>query len=154
MQAKNLRGISFFHSLSESELETVLKFARALTVTKGQEVIVEGKPNSSLYLVEEGNFHVQLKVNDREMFVGKLEQGGFFGEISLFDPGPATASVRALSGGLLYEIPHDDFAKLIEQHPKIACNILQAIAGDLARRFRQTDQRLVATNLLWGSLSK
>ena len=153
MDVENLKQISFFSSLSTDELNSILKITRELSFQKDQEIIQQGRTHSSLFLVLEGVLHVNRKAEPSSVFLGRLEKGGFFGEISFFDPGPASADVRAISRGMLCEIRREDFFKLIEQQPALGCKILTRMMHEMANRLRRVDQRLAAS-VFWEGLKK
>ncbi|MSR65030.1 MAG: cyclic nucleotide-binding domain-containing protein [Verrucomicrobiae bacterium] len=153
MDVANLKQISFFSSLNTDELNSILKITHELPFQKDQEIIQQGRTHASLFLVLEGVLHVNRKAEPSNVYLGRIETGSFFGEISFFDPGPASASVRAMGGGRLYEIRREDFFKLIEQQPALGCKILTRMMHEMANRLRRVDQRL-GTSVFWESLTK
>jgi CRP/FNR family transcriptional regulator len=61
-----------------------------------------------------------------------------FGELSLFDPGPRTASVSAITDSTLASLDHDDLRPLLLERPGVAVELLQA----LAQRLRRTNEAM------------
>lgn len=153
MDAANLKQIGFFSSLDTNELNSILQIAREVPFQKDQEIIQQGRQHSSLYLVLDGMLHVNRKAEPSNLFLGRLEKGSFFGEISFFDPGPASANIRAMSSGRLCEIRREDFFKLIEEQPSLGCKILTRMMHEMADRLRRVDQRLGAS-VFWEGLKK
>jgi CRP-like cAMP-binding protein len=152
MEMSALRRIRLFDKLGNEALAALSQIAKPVKVARGHTIIREGETNSSLYLLDQGSLHVRLESEGQKVFVGRLEEGSALGEISLFDPGPATATVAAATDVLLYELRHADFTRFIDEQPTLACAVVLAIVKDLAQRFRQTDQRLQAANLMSGGL--
>jgi len=62
---------------------------------------------------------------------GKLGPGDFFGEISLLDHGPRTATVTATSPIRMLGLTAWAFKSVVQQHPTIALNMLKVVAGRL-----------------------
>ena len=96
MDSDPLRAVSFLRNLTDEELAS---FASLLTPRKCQpreRIIEEGTPVTALYIICDGVVHVRRLAQKREMLLGRLGVGGFFGEINLFDPGVATASIYAM----------------------------------------------------------
>jgi CRP-like cAMP-binding protein len=150
MDIAMIKGIGFFAALTEAEIKTLLGMAREVSFEREQTVIRQGQPHSSLYLIAEGMLHVNRKAERSEVFLGRLEKGGFFGEIGLFDPGTATASIRAMEKSRLFEISREKFQEFIETNPALACKVLSAMMVEMARRLRRVDQRLV-DSFFWGA---
>lgn len=149
MDTATVRGISLFANLTEEELKLILQLAHDIPFDNGKEIIRQGQSHSSLYVVADGVLHVSRKTDQRNVLLGRLEKGSFFGEIGLFDPGPASATVRAMSKGNVLEIRRDDFDRFLETKPSVACKILKAMMQEMSKRLRGVDQRLV-TSVFWG----
>ena len=94
-----------------------------------------------------------LRHNSREIMLGRLEPGNFFGEITLFNPGPTTATVRGVSNGDLLILRRDQFDDFLSLRPHAALQMFSRILAEMANRLRQTDERLFDT-LMWGGLAK
>lgn len=149
MPIATLKSISMFGSLSETELQSLVGLLREVPFEKDHIVIRQGQPHSSLFLVADGMLHVQRQVEQRQVFLGRLEKGGFFGEIGLFDPGTATATVRGLNKGKLLEIRGEDFDRFLDKNPAAGCRILKAMMAEMSKRLRRVNQRL-SDSLFWG----
>lgn len=150
MDATTAKEISLFQNLSPSELEAVVSILRRVEIEKDTEVIHQGQPHQSLYLVEKGVLHVRRKAGRSQILLGRIEKGGFFGEVSLFDPGTATASIRSMDKVLLWEIRKEDFDAFLREHPATGCTILRAMMVEMAKRLRRVDQRLTDA-VFWGA---
>lgn len=71
-----------------------MSFLKAETFERGQYIIKEGEVGDKLYIIERGVCEVQKKLNGREVTVGHLSKGAFFGEIAVLYDMPRTATVR------------------------------------------------------------
>jgi len=128
--------------LTNAELKSIISQAQRVPFEAKQEIIREGEPNSSLFIVREGELHVFCHVRNRRVFLGRLQKGAFFGEVSVLDPGPASATVEGSKKGVLLQLHKDDFRKLMTDHPGAAVKVLSGMMTVMAARIRSVDQRL------------
>jgi CRP/FNR family transcriptional regulator/CRP/FNR family cyclic AMP-dependent transcriptional regulator len=128
--------------LLKGEGRELLSAARRVVFQPGQEVLAQGRPNGSLFVVEDGVLHVRRIRARREVFLGRLERGSIFGELSLFDPAPTSASVRAMSDGSLLEISRECLDEFLVQQPGPGVRLLRTILRHLAARLRHADERI------------
>lgn len=113
-------------------------------------VLQEGTEVTRFYIVCEGIFHVRRMAQKREILMGRLGPGAFFGEINLFDPGVATASIYSMKVGRLASISYDAFRQFMEENTEAGYKIVSKMMAEMARRLRQTDSRLV-NSIYWSS---
>ena len=106
---------------------------------RGQAVFHEGDPGDRLYVIGSGKVKLGRRSNDgRENLLSILGPTEMFGELSLFDPGPRTATATAVADATLYELSHAELIRWLEQYPAVAKHLLEA----LARRLRRTNEAL------------
>lgn len=153
MNSTLAKHISLFETLTPQEIDAVLAAAQKVSFEKDQDIIRQGSHHGSLYIVESGVLHVRRQTGSSQVLLGRIEKGGFFGEIGLFDPGAATASIRAMDKGSLWEIRKENFETILEKHPSIGCRILRAMMQEMAKRLRRVDQRL-SDSVYWGAAMK
>jgi CRP-like cAMP-binding protein len=139
--------------ISEEDLRTLLACSRRVSCRTDQVVLQQGQHNGSLFFVQNGILHVRRYAEGREVLLGRLEAGGFFGDVSLFDPGPTTAAVVAVSPAELIEVRGEDLRRFIETRPAAAARFLSGLLKEMANRLRRTDERLVEA-IFWGGLLK
>jgi CRP-like cAMP-binding protein len=137
--------------LTDSELEA---FANLLTVQEkknGERILEEGTPVNHFYIVCEGTVHVRRLAQTREMLLGRLGVGAFFGEINLFDPGTATASIYAMKTPTrLAVVDYDTLRDFLSSNPALGYKVVSSMMGEMSQRLRQTSTRLVNT-VYWSS---
>ncbi len=110
-----------------------------VVVERGDAVFLEGEPGDRLYVVVEGKIKLGVTSNDgRENLLAVLGPGEMFGELSLFDPGPRTATATALTDATLAGLGHHDLAAWLTGRPEVAQALLQA----LAQRLRRTNEAM------------
>jgi CRP-like cAMP-binding protein len=153
MDATLLKRIGLLHELAEPDLRVLAECSDRVPFRTDQEILRQGQHNGSLFLVEDGLLHVLREATGHSILLGRLEPGSFFGEISLFDPGPTTATVRAVTDGELIELRRQHFDEFRSRCPLAGAQILLGILEQVAARLRRTDERLV-DSILWGGLLK
>ena len=110
-----------------------------LQLPRGVAVFQEGEPGDRLYVIGSGKVKLGRRSNDgRENLLSVLGPAEMFGELSLFDPGPRTATATAVADAVLYELTHDELIEWLERYPAVAKHLLEA----LARRLRRTNEAL------------
>jgi CRP-like cAMP-binding protein len=131
--ARILEQVPLFAGLSKRHLKKLAE--RADEVDFGEkEVIVEAEqPGGTFYII----LHGEAKVMRGGKTMAKLEPGDFFGEISLLDGGPRTASVVADTPVVVVRIFKRSFDKMLAEESGVAAKILEVVA----RRLRDAERR-------------
>jgi CRP-like cAMP-binding protein len=153
MDSTQVKRIGLLQDFSDEDVTALLSCAGHRAFKKDEEVLEQGQRNASLFLVQDGLLHVRRRVKSREILLGRLEPGNFFGEITLFNPGPTTAAIRGVSNGDLLILRRDQFDDFLSLRPHAGLQMVSRILAEMAKRLRQTDERLVDT-LVWGGLVK
>lgn len=146
-----IKKVGLLAKLAPRELETLVKGAKQVTFEPGEEVLSQGTINGSLYVIESGVLHARRIGGRRSVLLARLEPGSFFGEMSLFDAAPTSATIQGVEGGTLIQITRDCLNEFIEKHPRAAADLLQKILKGIARRLRMADDR-VTNALMFGGL--
>jgi CRP-like cAMP-binding protein len=92
-----LRAVSILRDLSNPELDMVADLLTVREAKRGDKLLEEGTIVNHLYIVCEGTVHVRRLAQTKEILLGRLGVGAHFGEINMFDPGTATASIYAMN---------------------------------------------------------
>ena len=104
---------------------------------KGTVLFSEGDEGDHLYVIVEGKLKLGTSSGDgRENLLSVLGPGEMFGELSLFDPGPRTATATAVTDVRLLSLGHDKVIPWVTQHPQVALDLL----GRLSQRLRRTNE--------------
>ncbi len=143
MDAEFLRTVSILRQLNTSELESFSSLLTLNEVKPRQRLTEEGTPVVSLSIICTGVVHIRRLAQKREMLLGRLGPGGFFGEINLFDPGLATASIYAMKPSTIASVPYDSLRAYWKEHPDTGYKVVSAMMTEMCRRFRLTSDRLV-----------
>ena len=124
------------------EINRLSELARVRVFEPGEVFIRQEEPNSSLMIIKEGRVQVYRNSGGKNVVLGDMKSGAFLGEISLFDPGPATASVAALDRVVVFELRKADLDEVFDNEPEIGMRLLRIVVTELCRRIRATDEKL------------
>mgnify|MGYP001248681222 CR=1 FL=1 len=124
-----------------NELQLLSSYGDSRSYQTGDIVIRQGEDNDILFLVLKGKLEViQDDLNSKPVAV--LEAGDSIGEVSVFDPGPASATVRAGTEAEVWLITRDSMDRLHAANPKVAYRLLSRIATCLSKRLREMNDKL------------
>lgn len=131
---KLLLQTPIFSVLPETDLESIVQAARIETYKSGEVIVKEGDTTGGLFIISEGQAEVITKAGTAEQtLLATLGSGEFFGEMSIIDDHPRTATVRAVTDTDCILIRRADFMAELERRPKIAVHMLPV----LTRRLRE-----------------
>lgn len=91
----------------------------AVEAGPGEILVTEGQPSDGLYVVLTGEVAVTRGEGFEEKTLARLHESDVFGEMSLLERGPATATVRTLRRSMLLKLPAEAFSDLMMTHPQI-----------------------------------
>ena len=125
-----------FQGVDHDAAEALAKDMETIEARKGEIVFNEGEPGDSLYIVMNGKIKLSRRSPDgRENVLAVMGPSDQFGELSVFDPGPRTATATAVTDVKLARMPQSVLRPWIEAHPEIGEQLLRV----LARRLRRTN---------------
>jgi CRP/FNR family transcriptional regulator, cyclic AMP receptor protein len=134
-----VRRAPLFSALDDAEASSLRESMVLVKVSKGNTLFKEGDDGNRLYVVLEGKLKLGITSNDgRENLLSILGPGEMFGELSLFDPGPRTATATAVTDARLLSLAHDQVIGWVSEHPKVSLQLL----GRLAQRLRRSNEVL------------
>src|SRR5688572_28972389 len=134
-----LKAVPFFTSLTDRELDVVRAVASEKAYPKTAVVLTEGEMGDSLYMIQSGKVKVFIGDEDgREIILKILNPGDFFGEMSMIDKQPRSASVTTIEASTFLVLTHAAFEKCVEQAPRIGTMVMQI----LAQRVREADRKI------------
>jgi CRP-like cAMP-binding protein len=128
MRLAALRRVPIFRGLTKATLFDIARRTTEVAYPGGATLVQEGDPGDALCIIVEGI--VEVRKHDR--VVATMTAGDFFGEISLLDGEPRSATVVAVDDVVLLMLKSTDFEELLRVH-FVARNALRS----LARRVRE-----------------
>jgi len=135
-----LREIGLFGGLDDEVLEHLEATLPRLMLRPGEMVFREGEQGRELFVVLEGEMEVQKRSrNGNEVRLALLGPGDWFGEMSVLDVQPRSASVRALAPSRLLVFRAQDLDALYRRDLKAYSLVVMNIAREISRRLRVVD---------------
>ena len=131
-----LADVPLFRSLPKKQLQAIARAADEVEVDAGAVLAEQGELGSAFYVIVTGQATVRR--NGRKL--ATLGRGDFFGEMSLLDQEPRSATVAMDTDGVLLEIHRRQFSGLLDESPALTRNLLK----EMSRRVRELDRRLVS----------
>lgn len=122
---------------------TSISFGRQLKFDPGAVIFAEGGAGTEMYVIVSGRVRIFIGTGERSITMARLKKGDFFGEMSLLEELPRSASAEAEDEVELVALSKKDFMFMIQQHPEIAMKIL----GKFSSRLRDAN-RLIELLLL------
>ncbi|KAA0219097.1 MAG: Crp/Fnr family transcriptional regulator [Lautropia sp.] len=140
-----LRRVPLLSSLNEQQLETLAAGSTRRNFPKGRTIVSEGEPSQSLYILLSGRAKVQRSDSEgKEVILAVLGSGDFFGEMSLIDEAPRSASVITLESCDFMSINKDAFRAMLLQ----SAEMCMAVMRGMVRRLREADRKIETLALL------
>ena len=139
-----LEHTPFFGGLSAAALELVATRLHQRRLPAGEAVFRQGEQGGSMFVVREGALVVlhQATPGEPEVKLTRLLAGDFFGEMTLIEMQPRSASVIAETAAVLLELSARDLYELYKQDLRAYVLVVQNINRELCRRLRRTSARL------------
>ena len=138
-EAALLAEVPFFQLLDDEERNILASQLDVVRFKAGQMIFSYGDPGDSLFVIREGEVEVFFKDDTGGRIVLETARSGdFFGELSLLDNGPRTASVVAVRATEALRVDRGDLDHLLRLHPEAALELLTA----MGRRMRVTAELL------------
>ena len=148
--AEFLRGVRLFQAFSEADRAAVARALRERTLRKGQILLKEGDAGEEMFLVRRGSVVVSKAVTGPvEQVLARMGPGDFFGEMSLFDRSPRSATIQAESDVTLLALDREAMRRLTELSPRAAAAFFYALVQVFIERLRASGD-LVAEVTRWG----
>ena len=134
-----IRRAPLFTALDDASAATLRESMTQVKVSKGQTLFKEGDAGDRLFVVVEGKLKLGTSSGDgRENLLSILGPGDMFGELSLFDPGPRTATATAVTDARVLALANDQVIGWVTAHPQVSLQLFKR----LARRLRRTNEVL------------
>ncbi|MDQ1445859.1 MAG: family transcriptional regulator, cyclic receptor protein [Acidimicrobiaceae bacterium] len=124
-------GVALFAGLNQKEVARIAALVEELQVDTGEVLCHEGSPGREFFVIAAGRAEATL----RGQHLAYLGPGAFFGEMSLLDRGPRSATVTAVTPLHLLVLDARSFVGLLADHPAVARKVMRG----LAERLRESE---------------
>jgi diguanylate cyclase (GGDEF)-like protein len=145
-----LKEVGILADLSDGELRQVSSFFQFNGFQKEEVIFPEGSSGEELYIVGMGRVSSWIRLADGGAHqVGEFGPGDFFGEMSLIEKAPRSATCQAMEPSSLFVLKGEDFYRLLEEQPGIAIKIMNRMLDAMADRSIRTSEFL-SDMVRWG----
>jgi CRP/FNR family cyclic AMP-dependent transcriptional regulator len=135
-----LRNVPLLNGLSESALASIAALAQRKRYEARDVVVQQSEPGGDLFVIIEGHLKVvSAGADGRDIALGIMGPGEVFGEVSLLDGEPRSATNTAIDGCELLVIRREPFMRFLESSPKTAIELLRVLARRLRRLTERSD---------------
>jgi len=144
---EKLKKMKIFSDFSDEELKDVFRYTMEKIFPSGNSIVRENRESPGLFLIVSGQVHVTKKipsvVDSGSETLAMLGPGDHFGEMSLIDGEPASASIVASEPTICFAIKNNEYRKMIKENPVIALKLYRFFTQALCERLRRTDSFLM-----------
>ena len=137
-----LPAFGFVAGLSDEDRRLLSGYGEFLPVHPDTNLIEEGHSQDSLYFIISGRLHVVTDDEGRRVLLGRLGPGDLVGEVNVFDPQTASATVAAMEFSQVWRLNRASVDELLKDSPASAAQLLVAISTQLSRRLRETNDKV------------
>ncbi len=149
--AADLAQIPLFRGLDDGQLAAVAVCLRRSRVPQGEEILTEGEPGRSLFVLVDGSVETTKHLGvvgldgaiPRQKVLVRLSAPQFFGEIGLLEDTPRSATVRAATSCEMLELGREDFDRLVAADVRLGYTLVRNIASSVIGRLRDTDRDIL-----------
>jgi CRP/FNR family transcriptional regulator, cyclic AMP receptor protein len=129
-----LRQAPLFSALDDEAASALRASMSETKIRRGEVLFREGDSGDRLFVVTDGKVKLGRSSSDgRENLLAILGPGQMFGELSLFDPGPRSATVTAVTDVSMLVLSHDEMVRWLSGRPEVARGLLSQLAGRLRK---------------------
>lgn len=149
-----LKSVSIFSLLEREEIEKISSALRPVEAAKGTVLFRQGDEGRELYIVESGCIASSIELPDggnRE--IALFRPGDFFGEMSIFEEAPRSATCSAKEDSILLRLRDRDFFSVIDSYPLIAIKIMYRMLNIVTQRLEKTGAFL-SDMVTWGEQAR
>ncbi len=147
-ETPDLPPLGFARDLNDEQRRQLSAYGDFTAADDGQAIIVEGAPQDSLSMVVSGTVHVQTEAGGRHILLTSLRAGDVIGEVNIFDPAEASATVVSNGFAVLWSISRTKLEAFMHDHPIASSKVLLSIATTLSKKLRRTNEKAALQQLL------
>lgn len=126
-----LKSLSMFADTPDEALAELADLLHEMVVQPGEAIVREGETGDSLYIIVDGK--VEVVVNDNRV-LNQLGARAVFGELSMLDSSPRTATIRAVEETSLLRLDQTSFYDIMSDYVEVAMGTIQLLTRNLRAR--------------------
>lgn len=129
--------------MREDDVQALLQALTPIHVSAGEGMIHDGETSDAIYFVQQGSLEASITADGKKISLGQVLPGQWLGEVSMLDPGPATATVTAVSDCELLRLGRADFESLDQHRPMLMNVLIRSLLKLLIARLRSSTDQLI-----------
>lgn len=133
-------GPLFF--LGKETLQVLSTYGVCHTFPKNTDIIRENEPQINLYIVISGHLKVFATLGERKIHLAELQDGDCFGEVSIFEPGPASATVRTITESCIWYLDVQHLQNFLHECPRTGWSLILGINTVLSQRLHEANEQI------------
>jgi len=142
-----LREIPLFESMEDADLVALGNKLTQKAFGEGDVIFAQGDEGDAMYLIEEGAVDIVAGSGHQRVTLASLFGGQYFGELSLLDGAPRSATALATRPTHVLALERDDFVDFVKRRPEAALSIMHEI-GERMRATNELMTRTVSRNIV------
>lgn len=149
-----LKSIDIFSSLDSDELDRFVSLMRRENFRKGETLFNEGDTGDTMYIVLSGTVAINVNLADgKTLEIAEISEGNFFGEMSIFDSVPRSATCCLKQDTQVLSLKGDDFYTFIRNNPEAGIKVMHRMLEITSTRLKDTGAFL-SDMVTWGEQAR
>jgi len=137
-----LPAVGIVADLEAGDRALLSGYGEFLPAQPGQKIIGAGEAQDCLYFVISGLLHVTIDVEGRAKLVARVESGETLGEVNVYDPKKASATVTAQEFSQIWKANRQDINDFVDAYPEAGAKLLEGIVTIMSRRIRNMNEMI------------
>jgi CRP/FNR family transcriptional regulator/CRP/FNR family cyclic AMP-dependent transcriptional regulator len=147
-----LADYPIYRDFDADDIETLGKICEEKKYLNGQDIFREGDAGDGLYIIKKGAVKIVKENKSRKKLIATLAEGEFFGEMSIIDGSPRSATVESSGNVELVKLTRDGFEKLKDEYSRTGFKFVGVLLKFMSYRIRRTTKK--AATLMKGRKKK
>jgi CRP/FNR family transcriptional regulator, cyclic AMP receptor protein len=152
-----LPALGFLSHVSSEHRSFLACFGKYQRPNAGDVLITEGERQDCLYVILQGNLNIVTEVEGQQVLIASLTVGDSIGEVNLFDPGTASATVVVRTPSVIWSLTREELEAFIEADPVACIEVFRGLLAQVSRRIRKMNEKYVTADIksvlqnFWGT---
>ena len=149
-QAEFLQHVNILSTLTMNEINEILHYFNIVDIKKNKTLFEQGDAGDAMYIVIKGKVISTINLPDGNVQkIAEFEKGDFFGDMSIIEQAPRSATCKAIENTSLFEIDEKEFFELMDKYPDISIKIMHKMLSIITFRLRNASEFLLDM-VQWG----
>lgn len=151
---ENLNNIPLFSSLTAEEIDIFSSILKKYDIENDTVLFNEGDSGEEMFILIQGKVGIFIKTQDnKEIEIDEITSGNFFGEMSIFDHSPRSATCKTKDKSVIFGLKAKSFFESIDKYPEIAIKIMYKMVSIIGGRLEKTGAFL-SDIVMWGEKAR